>query len=425
MKELLSSIFHSGIESSLPNNCFLNISPPKSCVSFVSIGKAGYAMAEAFIDLYKKAPNKSTQDDEEKSPEGLVITKYAHAKGQLPHTKVLESSHPIPNEDSLNAGEELIQFLANVKTEHVVFLISGGGSSLVEKPVKGESLESIQELTASLLASGKPIQEVNTYRTSKSQFKGGKLLNFLPKNVKKVTNYIISDVLGDNLSSISSGMTIPCDATEFFTRESISYENHILGGNSIALKSCLHKSQSFESNYHHKNYILNSRMEGEAREIGKFISQIAKEIQDFSRPFSPPCLLLLGGETTVTLQGRGKGGRNQELAYAFALEIEDRKGITLLSGGTDGTDGPTDAAGGMVDGKTIPKLKSKLIERMQEASFELHPMETQMINPKDFLENNDSYHALELAGDLLITGPTGTNVNDLVLVYIDSISNQT
>lgn len=401
-KEFLINTFLAGVEKSHPRNT-MPLLPLKEPCSVVAIGKAAYSMVQTWVEFQKK--NIESWNFLQKST-GIIITKKGHTKGSLFNFTIIESSHPIPDALSFQAGEMLIKFLQSITTSQVFFFISGGASSLVEF-IQGENKneniwKEIQEWNQKLLASGLPIEEVNRLRKEKSSIKGGKLLNFLPPCVKEVKNWILSDVLGDDLKTIASGLTIPSEYTNSEILGRIKIETKILANNQTAIQGCEEFSKSKEGIYNHKTYILNSRLQGEAKEIGRFLGQLAREIHDYNRPLIPPCLLILGGETTVTVQGKGLGGRNQEMALAFALEVEGYERIAMLAAGTDGTDGPTNAAGGIVDGlmiESFPNLKD-------------------IMSLKKYLQNNNSYHGLLLVDGLLVTQPTGTNVNDIILVFV-------
>ena len=294
-----------------------------------------------------------------------------------------------------------------------MFLVSGGGSALFESPATGISLDDISDITRQLLASGADIAEINMIRKRLSSVKGGKFAALCAP--AKVTSIILSDVLEDKLDAIASGpayhdesasddaaniarkysLTVRPEIFELLNRPGIGRLNNIttvLAGNCSGLCNATEKALS-EMGY---NVItLTTRLSCEARSAGEIFASIAKEISETSRPIAPPCAVIIGGETVVRIKGSGKGGRNQEMALAAAIGIEGMKNTVFISVGSDGTDGPTDAAGGIVDGNTVNKLRAL------------------GINPQSALDNNDSYNALKASGDLIITGPTGTNVNDI------------
>jgi hydroxypyruvate reductase len=313
----------------------------------------------------------------------------------------------------------------------VLCVISGGGSALLVAPAEGVTLADKQAVTRLLLACGADIHEINTVRKHLSRAKGGWLARFA--HPATVATLILSDVIGDDLNVIGSGPTVPdpstfVDAQGVFKKYGI-WENvpisvkdrflkglegdiqdtpksgdivfqgcysELVGTNLQALMSASKeaKSQGYQP------LILSSTVEGEAREVVKVLTAIAKEIRGSGNPLPPPACILCGGETTVTLQGKGKGGRNQELALAAAPIIEGMGDVVVLSGGTDGTDGPTDAAGAITDGTTITRAKAKKLD------------------PLYYLRHNDSYHFFQALGDLIITGPTRTNVMDVYMVLV-------
>lgn len=401
-------IFYQGIDACLPSNCLTSFldqnynSREKILNSYLSqnldivaIGKAGFQLASAFqkyMIQYCSEKNISIPKNR-----GIVLTKHGHSTGEIDGFHILESSHPYPGQDSLESGKALVDFISSSQSEQILFLISGGGSSLIEHLLDGETLENLHKLNKDLVQSGKDIQTINKIRKSMSQIKGGKLLNFIPEQVKSITNLYISDVIGDDLSSISSGMSFPSEDTSL-NNSSLIIKNHIIGNLSRSLTQSKAKAESLG----YKTTILTSSLQGEAKEVAKVLASFLREMQTDIPSFPKPTCLLLGGETTVQIKGSGLGGRNQELAYAFALEVQGRSGLCFLSGGTDGTDGPTDAAGGIVDGDTITELSKITLE-----------------SPESFLEDNNSYPALEMAGSLLMTGPTGTNINDILVLLVE------
>jgi glycerate 2-kinase len=373
-------------------------------VYVVAIGKAAWDMAKAISDHLKVE-------------KGIVLTKYGHSKGNLENFEIMEAAHPIPDENSVKGAKKILDFLKSLPDgSTVLFLLSGGASSLYEMPEDGVDLKDIVSVSDSMMKSGADIYEINAIRKRLSKVKGGKTARMFP-NLKFV-ELVISDVLGDRLDVIGSGplhpdQTTPEEALRIFKKYSLpdylklymnqdlsksvdNVETHIIANVETACEEAFKEAESLG----YKSYILSCSMEGEARELGRFLAKIAKEVLNKRRPFEPPCALIAGGETTVTVRGNGKGGRNQEIALSFALEIEGTAGIVFASFGTDGTDGPTDAAGGIVDGYSAIRMKRV------------------GTNPVKSLENNDSYYALKTSGDLLITGPTGTNVNDIQIVLI-------
>ncbi|MEM2902024.1 MAG: glycerate kinase [Candidatus Bathyarchaeia archaeon] len=348
--------------------------------------------------------------------------------------KLNEAGHPIPDEEGLRGAEKMIEVAVGAeKRDLIICLISGGGSSLLPLPAEGLTLEEKRLITDKMILSGATIHEINTVRKHLSRIKGG----WLAKKASPATviSLIISDVVGDRVDVIASGPTSPDESTymeavkilrryglwndltntvkEFLTKgvEGIlpetpkpedpcfkSVYNYIVGSN---LEICL-ELKRFYKKRGCNSIVLTSRMEGEAREVGKLLSSIALEATSSGNPLKPPLALICGGETTVTVRGGGKGGRNQELALAASTRISNQVPILMASFGTDGVDGPTEAAGAVIDHTTIKRAEER------------------GLRAEDYLLNNDSYTFFENLGDLIICGPTGTNVNDISLILIPS-----
>lgn len=364
---------------------------------------------------------------------GCIITKYGHALTSVPgRIKVFEAGHPVPDRNGLRATEELIRLVrAADERTLIVTLISGGGSALLVSPQDGISLVDKQRTTSLLLNAGADIGELNTVRKHLSRAKGGRLAEAaFPATV---VSLILSDVVGDRLDVIASGPTaadpttfgealgileryrlseaVPPPVLELLRRGGRGdipetpkagspfldrVENIIVGSNRQALEAAARSARELGFTVE----ILSAELTGEAREVGRQLARQTRAAASSKAGNAGHCLLA-GGETTVTVRGQGKGGRNMELALAFAIEIEGQPGITLLSAGTDGTDGPTDAAGAIVDGETVARARE------------------QGLDPREYLDNNDSYTFFERCGGLLVTGATGTNVMDLQIVLID------
>ena len=374
----------------------------------IAIGKAAWRMAKATNDVLG-----------ERIEYGIVVTKYAHSEGDIPRFEIYEAGHPVSDENTLKATQKVLELTSNLtENDLVLFLVSGGGSALFEMPMEGIELEEIQFLNEQLLKSGANIVEINTVRKHLSKVKGGRFAQHVYP--AKIVSLVLSDVLGDRLDSIASGPAYPDGTTsqqaidvlrkynitvsekilnalaQETPKELSNVETFIIGSVKVACEN----AQKFASQLGYNTFVLTTTLDCEAKEAGKFLASIAKEIKNSDRPVKKPAAIILGGETVVKVKGSGKGGRNQELALSFALAIEGLENIVLCSFGTDGTDGPTDAAGGIVDGQTAHKIRKA------------------GLSPESFLENNDSYNALKIAGDLLITGPTGTNVNDLIVLLV-------
>jgi hydroxypyruvate reductase len=361
--------------------------------------------------------------------DGVVVVKDEHGL-PLKKIKVCEASHPVPDKRGVQGTEEILSLVKNAgERDLIICLISGGGSALLIAPVLEISLEDKQNATKLLLACGATIHEINTVRKHLSRVKGGRFAQIA--NPATITSLILSDVVGDDLDVIASGPTVP-DSSTFQDAEQIlkgygiwdqlasSVRSHIekgssgqiedtpksdnpaflkcsqvlVGTNLHALKAAGEAAESLG----YRTLILSSKVEGEACEVAKFYTAVAKEILESDYPMEPPVCVLAGGETTVTIRGNGRGGRNQEFALAAALMVEGLDNLVVLSGGTDGTDGPTDAAGAIVDGATVARARAKNLD------------------PKDFLKRNDSYNFFRKLDDLIMTGPTRTNVMDIYML---------
>jgi hydroxypyruvate reductase len=384
-------------------------------------GKAGFPMAEAIEEIL-----------EGRITAGLVNVKHGHIKEGRGKIEIIEAGHPVPDESGRRGAERIVGMLGGLsERDLVIVLISGGGSALLTLPASGIALEDVQRLTEELLACGATINEINSVRKHISRIKGGNLARrAYPADVVAL---ILSDVVGNPLDVIASGPTVP-DSTSFEEAYHVLIKynilsrvppailrhlesglageieetpkegdevfskvyNLIVGSNEIAALAAVAKARELGFN----SMLLSTYVEGEAREVAKVFAGIAKEISEKGRPLSPPACLVAGGETTVTIRGEGKGGRNQELALSAAISIEGWDDVMIVSLATDGTDGPTDAAGAIATGSTVA--------RAREVG----------LSPEDYLAENDSYHFFQALGDLLITGPTNTNVNDLIFVFV-------
>jgi glycerate-2-kinase len=391
----------------------------------VGFGKAAYPMTKAVSD---SAGDLLTR--------GIVITKYDHAPpaGALNKIVICEAAHPVPDDQGVLATETAMGLVGEADRETlVVCLISGGGSALLVAPHRDVVLAEKQEVTQLLLKAGASIEELNAVRKHISRIKGGRLAELaFPAGVLSL---ILSDVIGDALDVIASGPTSPDqttfqDALDVVQRYNLMQslpagvmnilkrgtagdipetpkegnpafervDNIVVGGNRQAIQAAAREAvrQGFQTT------ILSSTLQGEARRAGERLAQEAIDAR--RRAAGPPrgrICLISGGETTVTVGGRGRGGRNMELALAFAQGIKGTSGITLLSAGTDGTDGPTDAAGAFADAGTLSRAEGL------------------GLSPEAYLHDNDTYHFFKALDDLFMTGPTGTNVMDLQIILID------
>jgi len=391
-------------------------------VLVVGGGKAVGAMAEALEDILG-----------DRIKEGLVnILTGTAGRYRTRKIKLNEAGHPIPDLSGMAGAKCMLEMVEKSKKEDLIIcLISGGGSAMMTLPARGISIEDKQKLTKLLLLSGANINEINTVRKHLSMFKGGQLSK--AASPATIVSLILSDVVGDPIDSIASGPTAPDpttyrDAIEILRKYDLwdkapetiknvlenglagilpetpkpddpifeNVRNIVVGNNLMACKAARDRLK----NLGFKTLILTTRMQGESREVGMFLGSIAKEISSSGNPHPPPAAIVIGGETTVTVRGRGLGGRNQELVLSAAKCIADRNGICIGSIGTDGIDGPTDAAGALVDGETL--------RRADELGLDYGKA----------LMENDSYNFFRMLGDLLITGPTGSNVNDIAVLCV-------
>jgi len=384
-------------------------------------GKASGAMAEALVELLG-----------DRIKEGVINVPYSSLSYRTGKVKLQQASHPIPDERGVKGARRMLEMVGKAKKRDLVFcLISGGGSSLMPQPREGISLEDKRKVTDALLKCGATITEINTVRKHISALKGG----WLAKEAYPATvvNLILSDVVGDPLDFIASGPTVP-DTTTFHDAVDIlkhyglwstvpssvrkvlsdgengripetpkpgdkvfsKVHNIVVGNNFTATRAAYDTFREAKVNA----LLLTSTLEGQARDVGTVLASMAREILASGNPVSKPAALVAGGETTVTVMGKGKGGRNQEIALGAALKIGNVDGVVIASVSTDGVDGPTDAAGVVVDGRTLQRA---------------HDLG---LTPREFLANNDSYRFFSKLGDLVFTGPTGTNVCDVAVVVV-------
>ena len=375
-------------------------------VLLVAAGKAAWQMAKAASDFLGS-----------RIEQGVVVTKYDHVKAPLEGLECYEAGHPVPDENSFKATARALEIVEKLgEGDDVIFLLSGGGSALFEKPlIPGEEL---QDITKQLLASGADITEMNTIRKRLSAVKGGKFA--LCAAPARVYSIVLSDVLGDPPGMIASGPAYPDEATaedalaiaakyqlrlsekaqellHVETPKALdNIETHITGSvrELCAAAAAVCKELGYEP------ILLTDQLTCEAREAGSFMASILKTYRESGKALA----FLAGGETVVHLKGNGLGGRNQEIALSAARDLASIKGAALFSLGSDGTDGPTDAAGGYVDSETLASLAALGID------------------PDAVLENNDAYPALKAVDGLIFTGPTGTNVNDVAVGLLQPLS---
>ncbi len=396
--------------------------PIKGDIYVLAFGKAACSMAKAVEEILG-----------DRVKEGIAVTKYGYGT-PLKRIKVIEAGHPIPDENSLKGACLGLELAKKVKENDILLvLISGGGSALFTLPENGISLEDKIRTNELLLKSGAKIYEINIVRKHISRVKGGKLARIVKGTI---ISLILSDVVGDPLEAIASGPTVK-DPTTFKDayrvlklygvweklpesvkkhielglrgerRETLKEDlpnvhNFIIGSGAIACEAAKKKAEELGYNA----YILTTTLEGEAREVALALGSIIEEIYKHGRPFKKPCILIAGGEMTVTIEGEaGLGGPNQEFALSITRKIKGLRGVAVLAMDTDGTDGPTDAAGGLVD------------------SYTLELLEKEGIDIEEYLKKHNSYEALKKAKALLITGPTRTNVNSIIISVITQKNN--
>ena len=399
-------IIHSALEACLPDQAVRRALEGKELgsgrVFLVALGKAAWQMARCAAELLGP-----------RLEQGVVVTKHGHSQGDIPRCQVFEGGHPVPDEGSFRgtrAAMELVQDLAPQDT--VVLLVSGGGSALFEAPLVPQ--EELQSITQSLLASGADIVEMNTIRKRLSAVKGGRFAQHCAP--ARVFSIVLSDIIGDPLDMIASGPAYPdsstCadarriaeqyglrlspEASQCLERETPKVLDNVETLITGSVRELCAAASAACRELGYEPVLLTDSLDCEAREAGAFLAAVARAHQDTERSLA----FLAGGETVVHLTGSGLGGRNQELALSAAAGIAGLEDTAVFSLGSDGTDGPTDAAGGFVDGGTKERLA-----RQGVRIFEV-------------LKNNDAYHALAACGGLLHMGATGTNVNDVAVLLI-------
>ncbi len=381
-------------------------------------GKASAAMAAAIENLMG-----------ERITGGVINVKYGHL-AELKWVKLFEAGHPVPDENGADGSQAILKMADEAgKDDLVLCLMSGGGSALLPLPAEGLTLKDKQDTIKVLLSCGATIHEINTIRKHTSGIKGGRLARAVYPAT--LVSLILSDVVGDDLDVVASGPTVPdssrfIDCMEIFNKYNIVQKlpaavvNHIEAGvsgnvsetpkagdpgfenvNNIIIGSnfeAIMAAKKEAENLGYNTLVLSSMIEGETKHVAQVHGAIAREIIKTGNPVPSPACILSGGETTVTITGEGLGGRCQEFALAAAPDISEHENIVILAAGTDGTDGPTDAAGAVIDSGTILRATEKGLD------------------PKRYLSNNDSYHFFKNLNDLIITGPTNTNVMDLRIV---------
>ncbi len=382
----------------------------------LAIGKASGAMARAAAEILGDALDG-----------GLCVTKAGHEQPPPPFETVV-GGHPEPDEGSVRAAEKAEEFLDGLEDGDLfLVLVSGGASALLADAADGISFEDLKALNGALLKSGAAIGEINTVRKHVSTLKGGGLVQRAAP--ARVVALLLSDVVGDEPSSIGSGLTAPDpttleDVSKILDRYGIeapesvtehlaeghetpkpgdeAFEkltNLVVGGGRLTATAAAEKARALG----YEPLLLSTYLTGDARDVAGLHAAVVKEVLESANPLSPPCAIVTGGEATVVVRGEGTGGPNQEFALSLAIELEDVEGWAALALDTDGNDGSTDAAGGLVDGTVAARIREGGVD------------------PAEALDQNDSYRALEAGGTLVRTGPTGTNVNDLRVVLVSGL----
>jgi hydroxypyruvate reductase len=414
-RQLLQDMFQAAVRQAQPALAIGRHLPqrPKGRTIVIGAGKASAQMARALEQAWDGPLG------------GLVVTRYGYGE-QCERIEIVEAAHPVPDQAGFLAARRIMEIVSGLSADDLVIaLISGGGSSLLPAPAPGLSFEDEQAINRALLASGAPIGVMNLLRNQFSTIKGGRLAAHCAP--ARVVTLVVSDVPGDDPALVASGPTIPLAGTRELARKYAQLyrldlppraqallsgednpaprpedtifarnEVHIIASAALSLEAAAEVAAAAGL----EAAILSDAIEGEARDVGQVHAAMAREIAIRNRPFHKPAVLLSGGETTVTLRGRGRGGRNTEFLLALAIALDGVENVAALAADTDGIDGSEDNAGAFADGTTAQRLRKVGID------------------PAAALANNDAYSAFEVIGDLLVTGPTGTNVNDLRAIII-------
>jgi len=414
-RDLLRRMFNAAIEAAQPALCLPPHLPaqPNGRPIVIGAGKASAAMAKAVEDHWSGTLT------------GLVVTRYGYAV-PCKRIEIIESAHPVPDAASVTAARRILDTVSDLSSDDLVLcLISGGGSSLLVAPLEGLTLEDKQSVNRALLKSGASISEMNCVRRHLSAVKGGRLAAAC--HSAKVVTLVISDVPGDRPMDIASGPTVPdpttcADALAIIKRYAIDLPANVMeilqSGRGESVKPgdprlagsetrfvatpqmALEAAATVAREAGVPAYILGDSIEGEARDVGKVIAGIGLQVAHHEQPFQPPCILLSGGETTVTVRGHGRGGRNVEFLLSLLIALDGNPGIHAMAGDTDGVDGQEEIAGAYIAPDTLERAWAK------------------GINPKERLADDDGHGFFEELGDSVITGPTLTNVNDFRAVLI-------
>jgi hydroxypyruvate reductase len=418
---LLERLFTAAVQRAMPQHCIAPFlpAPPKGRTLVLGAGKAGGAMAAAVDQMWPREAHLS----------GLVVTRYQHvppayrttaAAGQA-RIEVVEAAHPVPDEAGRQATQRILAATAGLREDDLVLcLISGGGSALLAAPAEGVGFEDKQAINRALLRSGAAIGEMNCVRKHLSAIKGGRLAAACAP--ARVVTLLISDVPGDDPAVIASGPTVPdpttcADALAILKRHGIDIPDQVRAaleagrletpkpgdpvfrGNEVQLvatpQQALEAAAKAAADAGFRAHILSDEIEGESREVGKVLAALGKQVARRGQPFPAPCVILSGGETTVTVRSRtGRGGRATEFLLGAALALDGEPGVYLLAADTDGIDGIDENAGALVTPDTLARARAK------------------GLNPREMLDGNDARSFFETLGDLVVTGPTFTNVND-------------
>ncbi|MER9050769.1 glycerate kinase [Mesorhizobium sp. M0923] len=414
-KSFLISIFNAAVAAADPQRTIKNHLParPKGRTIVIGAGKGSAQMAAAFEKVW------------DRPIEGLVVTRYGYGAA-CRRIEIIEAAHPVPDAAGLEASRRLLEKVQGLTADDlVVALISGGGSALLPSPAEGLTLADEIAVNEALLASGAPITAMNTIRKHLSTIKGGRLA--AAAYPAKVVSLVVSDIPGDNPALVASGPTVPdigsredalasiaaygmklpasvmahikspaADAPRPDDPRFIRNEVHLIASAGVSLEAAAAEAKRRGI----QAVILSDSIEGEAREVGGIHAAIAREVATRSRPFAKPVLILSGGETTVTLRAKGKGGRNSEFLLAFAIGITGMAGVHALAADTDGIDGSEDNAGAFADGSTVSRMRAAGVDA------------------KAMLAGNNAWTAFNAVDDLFVPGPTGTNINDLRAILI-------
>ncbi|MDX8490898.1 glycerate kinase [Mesorhizobium sp. VK22B] len=414
-KAFLTAIFNAAVAAADPEKTIQNHLPakPKGRTIVIGAGKGSAQMAAAFEKVW------------DGPIDGLVVTRYGYG-AKCERIEIIEAAHPVPDAAGLEASRRLLEKVQGLTSDDlVVALISGGGSALLPSPAAGLTLADEIAVNEALLASGAPIAAMNTIRKHVSTIKGGRLA--AAAHPARVVSLVVSDIPGDNPALVASGPTVPDTGSRADALASIAAygmklpaavmahinspaadaprpddprfagnEVHLIASAGVSLEAAAAeaKRQGIGA------VILSDSIEGEAREVGGVHAAIAREVATRNRPFEKPMLILSGGETTVTLRAKGKGGRNSEFLLAFAIGIDGINGIHALAADTDGIDGSEDNAGAFADGSTVSRMRAAGVDA------------------KAMLAGNNTWTAFNAVGDLFVPGPTGTNVNDLRAILV-------